>query len=178
MQIRLVTLLVAVVFTLSLDVFAGEIQDNENITKKPKHEFLDTNIAALVYIQKWVKMGLLEQALDLANETLSKNPKDVPVRFERADIFAKLGNYEKAEKDLDYIAGHFSSWKPRVNVVRQIYLREKLSKKQPASQKEPPNTEQRQEKNTSVSWLMPCSIILGIILIGILGIIMLRRKRG
>lgn len=54
-------------------------------------------------IEQYKEQGRLEDALDLANSLLVKNPKDKEALFQVADIEYRRGEIQRAEKPIDFL---------------------------------------------------------------------------
>ncbi|RMF19485.1 MAG: hypothetical protein D6758_01920 [Gammaproteobacteria bacterium] len=56
-----------------------------------------------IQINIWLRLNRLEKALEFAEQAIEDNPDDIQLRYARAMLNDRLGNYEALEADLRYI---------------------------------------------------------------------------
>jgi hypothetical protein len=114
----MITLLVTIVFCLGSQSFSSE----ENMRTKGDADMNGENLGRLSLIEYYSSHGLREAALKICEDLLLSFPDSKAVRLERIEIYKKMKEPAKAQRDLDYLFKHYPDLEATYLEQAQLFL--------------------------------------------------------
>jgi hypothetical protein len=117
------TILMAIVFFFGSQSFPGE---GNKIAKDEKPRIIvdigGIEAGALIEIQKFIRLGVLKEALKQCDEILLRDPQSKYIRLERVEIYKRMKEPAEMQRDLDYLLQNYPDFGAAYQKQARLFL--------------------------------------------------------